>query len=61
VLDGAVFSGGVHGLENEQESPAVLGVELFLHFAEQAHTSREDFLGVFFAFDAVGFGGGRSP
>src|SRR6266581_1614235 len=38
MLDGAVFPGSVHGLKNQQERPAILGIKFFLHVTEQAYT-----------------------
>src|ERR1700758_1914586 len=32
VLDGAVFAGGIHRLENQQKRPCILGVESVLQF-----------------------------
>ncbi len=57
MLDGAVFSGGVHGLKNQQQRPAILGIEFLLHVAEQAHTSRQDVFGMLLAFNAIRVGG----
>ena len=34
VLDRAVFTGGVHGLEDEQETMAILGIHLLLEFVD---------------------------
>jgi hypothetical protein len=34
VLDDAVLAGGIHALQHDQDRPFVLGVELFLKFAE---------------------------
>src|SRR5215469_10181885 len=33
VFNGGVFAGRVHTLKNEEQSPAILGIELFLHLA----------------------------
>jgi len=57
VLDGAVFTGGVHRLKDEQKGPAVLGVELFLHVAEADDTVLEEALRGLLVLDAVGVGG----
>src|SRR5256885_10990221 len=57
VLDGAVFTGGIHALKNQQQRPAVLGIELLLHLAERGTTFLEQRFGVFFGFDAVGVAG----
>jgi len=35
VLYGAIFSGGIHSLKNQQKSPAILCVELLLHVTEE--------------------------
>ncbi len=53
VLDGAIFAGGIHGLKNQQQGPAILRVKLLLHVAEQTHTSLKDLFGVLFALDSV--------
>ena len=34
VLDGAVLAGGVHRLENQQQRPAVLGIEFGLQLGQ---------------------------
>src|SRR5229473_4665319 len=39
VLDDAIFSGGIHGLKNQEQRPAILRIKFFLHVAEQALTS----------------------
>ena len=57
VLDGAVFSGGVHCLKNQQERPPVLRVKLFLHVTEQAYASLQDVFSMLFALDPIGVGG----
>ena len=35
MLDRAVLAGGVHGLEDQQQRPAILGVELVLQLGQQ--------------------------
>ncbi len=57
MFDRAIFSRGIHGLKNQQQSPAILRIKLFLHVAEQAHTSLQDVLGVLFGLDSVGVSG----
>ncbi len=57
VLDGAVLSGGIHGLKDEEEGPAVLGVEFFLHVAEAGDAVFEEALRAALVLDAAGFGG----
>src|SRR6267378_2087093 len=57
VLDRAVFSGGIHGLKDQQQCPAVLSIEFFLHVAKQAYTSLQNVFAVLFAFDSVRVGG----
>jgi hypothetical protein len=52
VFDGAVFTGGVHGLEDQQHSPAVLGVEHVLEPGEGLDADGEGFLGAGFIFGA---------
>ena len=34
VLDGAVLAGGIHGLEDQQQRPAVLGIEFVLQLGQ---------------------------
>ena len=46
VLDGAVFPGGVHRLEDQQHRPAVLRVELFLQLLQPGHTPLQPLLGL---------------
>jgi hypothetical protein len=41
VLDRAVLAGGVHPLEDQQERPPVLGVELLLQVPEDLDVPRE--------------------
>ena len=53
VLDEAVFTGGVHALEDQKHGPAVLGVELFLQFAEQLDALLQQFVGFVFVFEAT--------
>jgi hypothetical protein len=38
VLDDAIFAGRVHALEDDQECPSILGIELLLHSGEMAQT-----------------------
>jgi hypothetical protein len=38
VLDDALFAGRVHALEDDQERPSILGIELLLHSGEMAQT-----------------------
>ena len=43
MLDGAVFSCGVHGLQNQQDAPAILGIEFFLQPGETRNPPIERF------------------
>src|SRR5580700_4213334 len=43
VFDHAVFAGGVHCLNHEQERPAILRTELLLQIAEQAGAILDNF------------------
>ena len=56
VLDDAVFSGRIHGLKNQQQAPAVLGVELVLQLGHAGDALGQQFfgtlLGVSFAVSA---------
>jgi hypothetical protein len=45
VFDGPVFPRRVHGLEDEQHAPAILGVEPVLKGAERLHPHRQRLLG----------------
>jgi hypothetical protein len=38
VLDDAIFAGRVHALENDQDRPSILGIELLLHSGKMAQT-----------------------
>src|SRR5215467_10253529 len=57
VLNHAIFAGGIHGLENEEHRPTVLGVELLLEVAKKAATISDDFFGVVFVLEVAGIGG----
>src|SRR5262245_56764350 len=46
VLDRAVFAGRVHRLEDEQQGPAVLGVEHVLLFGQPSNAALEDIAGL---------------
>ena len=52
VLDGAVFSRGVHGLQDHQNGPAILGIEFFLQFGEAGDPALERFFRVLFGLQA---------
>ena len=45
VFDNAVLAGGVHGLEDEEQRPFVVGVEAVLELCEDFDTFCEGFLG----------------
>ena len=55
VLDGAVFSRGVHGLQDQQDGPAILGIEFFLQPGETRDPALERFFRVLFGFHAERF------
>ena len=57
VLDRAVLARGIHALKYEQQSPAILGEEQFLHLADDGAVLFEQLSGVFLAFDAPRVGG----
>jgi hypothetical protein len=42
MLDRAVLTGGIHGLKDEQQRPAVLGIELVLQLRHALHPLRQD-------------------
>ena len=46
VLDGAVFPCGVHRLEDEEQPPAILRVELFLQLLQPADTPLQPLIGL---------------
>ena len=48
VLDRAVLAGSVHGLENKQQRPAILGVEHVLFLGEPLGSALEKFSGLAF-------------
>ena len=48
MLDGAVFSRGVHRLENQQHGPIILGIEHVLKLGEDFDSHCEGFLGARF-------------
>jgi hypothetical protein len=52
VFDGAIFAGGVHGLEDEEQRPFVLGIEPVLEIAEEIDAGGEGFFGAGFVFVA---------
>jgi len=54
MLDNAVFAGSIHGLENEQEGPLVLGVELFLKIVYECDTLLEKLRRCFLGLDLEG-------
>jgi len=56
VLDGAVLAGCIHGLKNDQQRPAVLGIELFLELGEQVATMLQNLPGFFLVFHPAGVG-----
>jgi hypothetical protein len=45
VLDRAVFAGRVHRLKDEQQGPAILGVEHVLLLRQQCNAALQDFCG----------------
>jgi hypothetical protein len=45
VFDGTVLAGGVHGLEDEEQGPFVLGIEPVLEIAEEFDAAGEGFFG----------------
>jgi hypothetical protein len=45
VLDRAVFPGRVHRLKDEQQGPAILGVEHVLLLRQQCNVALQDFCG----------------
>ena len=57
VLDHAILAGGIHGLKDDQDGPAILGVEFLLQVVEDAFAGFEYLLSVLLALDASGAGG----
>jgi hypothetical protein len=59
VLDGGVFAGGVHGLEDEEHAVAVLGVHFLLEFVDLRSELGDEFFVVgVVAVEAFDFGFG---
>src|SRR5260221_3283499 len=56
VFDRAIFSCGVHGLYHDEQGPAVLCVEFFLHATQQLHAVVEHFRRSFFRMQLAGVG-----
>lgn len=50
MFDGAVFTGGVHGLEDEEDGPTVVGVELVLERGKMSDAVLEHFFEGGFVF-----------
>ena len=48
MLDRAVLAGGIHGLEDQQDRPIVLGVEHVLQFRERLNAYLQGLLGARF-------------
>ena len=46
MLDGAVFSGCIHRLEDQQQGPAILGIEKVLKLSQQLHAHVKGFFGL---------------
>ena len=57
VLDRAVLAGGVHRLEDQQQRPAILGVELVLQLGQQLDAGLQELLGVILLGHLVGVTG----
>src|SRR6202167_4577033 len=60
VLDGAVFAGRVHALKNQQQRPAILGVEFFLHLAGKTPLCSSNFPACFLDFTPLVSAGSKS-
>jgi hypothetical protein len=54
VLNHTIFAGGVHALEDDQQRPTILRVELFLQVAEEAGAVGDNFFSVVFVLYAAG-------
>ena len=57
VLDGAVLAGRVHGLEDQQDRPAVLGIEPLLQVGQPLDAVRQQLVGGVLQGDTPGIGG----
>ncbi len=57
ALDGAVLAGGVHALEDQQQRPAVLGVEFLLEIVQPLAVGIQDLLALVLV-EAAFLGGG---
>ena len=53
MLDQAVFAGGIHGLNDQQDGPLVLGVKFFLQVLQHSHALLQELIGFFFGMDAA--------
>ena len=49
VLDRAILTGGIHGLQDNQDRPAIGGVEAILSFGQLGDVLREHILGELFS------------
>ena len=57
MLDHAIFAGGVHGLEDEQDRPLVLGVEFVLKVRHQGEVALEQVGAFLLGIETPGLGG----
>ncbi len=57
MFDRAVLAGGIHRLEDQEQRPAVLGIEFLLHVTEKLDAFFEESLRLALVFQAVGVGG----
>ncbi len=56
VFYDAVFSSGIHRLQDDEQRPAILRVKLFLHAAQQLHAVVEQLGGAFLVVEFAGIG-----
>src|SRR5580700_7972041 len=54
VFDHAVFASGIHPLNDEQQRPAILRVELLLQVTEKTNTVVDNFLALLLVLDLAG-------
>ena len=50
VLDGAIFSSRIHGLKDQKNRPAVLGIELILQLRRAGDAQQQSLLGMLLGF-----------
>jgi len=57
MLDGTVLPPRVHALENEQNSPTILGIKFVLQLSQARNTLLQSLFRTFFCMPAIGISG----